>query len=201
MHMYVDVGANDDDVVRLNFAFSGDADRRWSIKATQIPCTSTTRAPEGCLQYFYNEVSGQFRTFNFDGVSSDGPRHLAEQDYQVCIRREFGFCCVRYRVCEDVEDAFTLDTTQNHACNEQGCLSKDFVSIPGSGAECSTVMSLKSRYCGAFLNSQTMLNANGPICDCTLPFRVGIFTNNGPDSGGSSMLGRGLCLQFDQVTC
>ena len=70
------------DTATLAFTFSGTSTiRTWEIKATQIPCGSPVRAPEGCLQ-FHTTLAGRFQTFNFAETTT--PMHLASQKYDTC---------------------------------------------------------------------------------------------------------------------
>lgn len=48
-------------------------DRRWNIRIQQIPCDSTSKAPNGCLQY-YNTVSGTVTSFNYG--TTQNPRGI-----------------------------------------------------------------------------------------------------------------------------
>ena len=68
------------DTATLSFALAGTSTARtWEIKATQIPCGSDYRQPEGCLQY-HTELTGRFTTFNFQDTTT--PQHLASQRYE-----------------------------------------------------------------------------------------------------------------------
>ncbi|XP_050677195.1 uncharacterized protein LOC126973879 isoform X2 [Leptidea sinapis] len=70
-----------------------DMPRLWLLRIAQIPLANT--APHDCLQY-YTENNGTIRTFNY---ASNG-RHLANQDYRSCVRRNTGYCSVRYTPCD-----------------------------------------------------------------------------------------------------
>ena len=86
--------------------------RTWKIRIAQIPCgTSYTGrtlflkpiafaasngfvqltilllslAPDNCLQWFTTSV-GTFSSFNYQFSSTPAVRHLANQDYTICIR-------------------------------------------------------------------------------------------------------------------
>ena len=46
------MGNSATDTATLAFTFSGTSTvRTWELKATQIPCGSPMRPPDGCLQY------------------------------------------------------------------------------------------------------------------------------------------------------
>lgn len=93
-HMYVDSNAVCND---LNFLLGQSgidatlATRSWSIRVTQLECTSQLLAPPGCTQYFYGEDSGTVKTYNYAGA-----RHLANQNQVQCIRREKENCKICY---------------------------------------------------------------------------------------------------------
>merc|ERR1719189_2562401 len=92
------MGPGDSDSANIALSFQGtegSQSRKWDVKVSQIPCGSYA-PPDGCLQY-YTGVSGQIMTFNFlDAASS----HLALQNYNVCMRKEQGYCCNQYTVCD-----------------------------------------------------------------------------------------------------
>lgn len=103
-HMYVDA-----DVLRgnrLQFQFSPKpaptdlsqnninsrgmatlASRKWSMSIYQYECGHINSAPPGCTQYLFGPVTGQVKTYNYDGAI-----HLANQNDKICIRRERGRC-------------------------------------------------------------------------------------------------------------
>ena len=82
--VYIEVG--DDDSATVAFTFADvDATRSFEIKVTQFTCDSEMRPPEGCLQYHMG-IDGSLQTFNFDNDDV----HLADQQYNICIRKEMG---------------------------------------------------------------------------------------------------------------
>lgn len=78
--------------------------RLWEVTITQIPFTQ--RAPIGCLQY-HQGSKGTIETMNF----ADNGRHLADQDYNICIRQEEGMCSIAYEPCH--EDSFRISPNNN----------------------------------------------------------------------------------------
>ena len=76
--------------------------RQWSIKVTHLECTHPLLAPNGCTQYYFGANTGSVKTFNYDaGI------HLAEQNQNICFRRERGFC----RLCFSVAQAGDFEVT------------------------------------------------------------------------------------------
>ena len=59
----------------------------FHFQITQYDCNYDNLAPDGCTQYFWGETTDLVKTYNFDGGF-----HLAEQDQNICIRRERNIC-------------------------------------------------------------------------------------------------------------
>merc|ERR1712241_5382 len=91
-HIYVPMGPLSTATAKLELTLNAATDRRsFETKVSQIPCSSQMRPPDGCLQW-YTGTDGQLTSFNF--AANTG--HLALQNYNICVRRESGFCCIRY---------------------------------------------------------------------------------------------------------
>jgi len=207
-HIYIDLGTGSSDSANLALAFSGtNTNRKWDIKVAQIPCGARYAPPNGCLQY-QTGITGQITTFNFPTTS--GP-HLPSQDYSHCIRQEQGFCCVEYSVCSDSDDQFSLDNevvvgdaaaitgTSCFLTDATTVASGDYITIEASGNDCN--VPTNSKYCGQKLNAQNTLTFSTPICDCTAPFAVGIYTDANQDTKSATIANRGVCLNYRQLPC
>ena len=57
---------------------------------SQIECDVRWRPRSGCTQWFTG-VTGTLQSYNFAGG-----KHLANQDYTICIRQEAGYCSIEY---------------------------------------------------------------------------------------------------------
>ncbi|XP_017076004.2 uncharacterized protein LOC108111147 [Drosophila eugracilis] len=68
--------------------------RIWEMSVVQIPFNQ--RAPAGCLQY-HTGVEGIMQTFNF----AENGRHLANQNYRICVRQEVDMCSIMYQPCDE----------------------------------------------------------------------------------------------------
>lgn len=91
--VYFDIDNIDESIaISVNLS-SKIASRFWEIVVTQIPFSQ--RAPSGCLQY-HTGKTGFIRTMNF----AENGRHLANQDYNICIRQERGTCSIIYQPCD-----------------------------------------------------------------------------------------------------
>jgi len=214
-HIYVDVGSGSSDTatIQMSFGTSTTVSRKWDIKVAQIPCGKNYAPPSGCLQW-HTGLTGQITTFNF--LNSAGT-HLASQNYNACIRQESGFCCVQYQVCSD-PNSYSLDNQLDSsiAANAKAvvgtsCVTKatapdttstaDYIEIASSSAECNGNVVEFSRYCGSQLNTDTTPTQSIPICQCAMPFAVGIVTDAFQDTKSDTVVNRGLCLDWSQVPC
>jgi len=210
-HIYLDIGEGEFNQGVLDFNFDTSASavgRSFEIKVSQIKCESPNRPPSGCLQYHVG-TDGRITTFNFAGTSG----HLADQRYNICLRLEKGFCCVKYQVCTDA-GAYTLHnsdldadpTTNQGSLAESSCLT-DYIIIEGSASTCD-LTDTNNRYCGErFADSNGVLE-HLEICDCTPPHRVTVVTDNTnfaetitPTAESATVLSQGLCLTYTQIAC
>ncbi|XP_053610949.1 uncharacterized protein LOC128675515 isoform X2 [Plodia interpunctella] len=67
--------------------------RLWLMRMAQMPLANS--APHDCLQY-HTENNGTIKTFNY----AYNGRHLSGHEYRACVRRNTGFCSVRYTPCD-----------------------------------------------------------------------------------------------------
>ncbi|XP_065575406.1 uncharacterized protein LOC136036944 isoform X2 [Artemia franciscana] len=230
-HIYLDMTTNTD-MFTLSFAlgsvtgppgqtFETSNQRYWNIKVSQIPCDGTIRAPDGCLQY-YTAASGRLTSFNFDIVTPDNSRHLANQDYGICIRMAQGYCGICYTVCDSVDNAFSVSLGYNpnsgsYTTSTNGALpsvcTTDYVTIlgafiPQTGTQGNQAAQYADRICGtAFSTANTNGAANAPatVCSNSKPFELRFRS----DSGEVSSIGtipqetgiHGFCLDYSQQAC
>jgi len=198
-HIYVPMGPLATATATLELTLDAATDRRtFETKVSQIPCSSQMRPPDGCLQW-YTGTDGQLTSFNF--AANTG--HLAEQDYNICVRREAGFCCVRYGLCNE-DNSFSLESLKDMAADQKSnedelCLA-DFIRIEGSSSTCG-LQDATERYCGHHLVDVKDGKSSVEICDCTAPFAVGVVTNNMPDAKSALVPNRGFCLNYVQTPC
>lgn len=103
-HVYFDV-QNVNTTIKINMNLSKKTvNRLWEIRITQIPFLQ--EAPSGCLQY-HTGVKGVVQTMNF----AENGRHLADQDYMICIRQEEDMCSIVYEPCD--ESSFRIGPNNN----------------------------------------------------------------------------------------
>merc|ERR1712127_649086 len=173
-HMYVDIGPSATASSTIGFTFMAiAATRTWEIKVTRLECGNPMTPPDGCLQY-HTGSAGQLTTFNYAGNAL----HLANQDYNICIRQEMGMTCTVYTVCAAIAgqgSPFSLSWLTGVAATAKGssdfACSLDFIEISGSSESCGAT-TLTNKYCGDVLTTETAtaqgamgtFNSN-PICD------------------------------------
>ena len=94
-HVYVDFPV---EPLTLSVVTNGNSfSRSFSIKVSQIECSSLLRAREGCMQYFTG-VSGNFFSFNYNNANG---LMLSNMDYTICVRMGRNFCGIQYSACPD----------------------------------------------------------------------------------------------------
>ncbi|XP_014222809.1 uncharacterized protein LOC106649735 [Trichogramma pretiosum] len=100
-HIYVDIG---EEPVTINFRLPGSmTSRMWEMSVQQLGFEQ--RAPAGCLQYA-RSVNGTLRTLNY----LPNGRYLANYDYLICIRQEYGMCSIAYEPCG--RDSFRIGSSR-----------------------------------------------------------------------------------------
>ena len=158
--MYIDAGAQTSNNAVLNAVLTGSTARTWKMLVTQIPCSSRTLPPTGCLQY-HTGTTGQLRSFNFLASSY---QHLNDQYYKICIRREARYCRIGYTASSDPDSFKVSRNPTSYLANtgEGGC-GPDTLKIPegsnnGGKTSCTnptgTVPTIDF-YCGGSLNCVT----------------------------------------------
>ena len=86
----------------------------------------------------------------------------------------------------------------------------DYIGIAGSGGACqdtNTLPYVTNRLCGPFFNVQANGMNDLPVCYCSAPFSIGVFTDALDDTGVGGATGantaqsRGTCLTWNQIPC
>lgn len=158
-HMIVDAK---DSCNELTFIWGSDSNiRAWNIKVSQFSCNSPWKAPQGCLQYFTG-TTGKIYSYNYRKSL-----HLANQNYENCIRQEEGYCSIKY-----YSGDFSISGTATTAAVGEACLT-DFVSIT-RGASVTTIGTGTNadRFCGGALSYTT--GAATTMTTSQVPFQVGV---------------------------
>jgi len=143
-HVYMDVSPANTNAATITVTADADAaaggTKNWRIKVSQIECDSEYRAPDGCFQYFFENVN-TIMTFNYDGATARANNDggvLSELDYRICIKKNDGMCSIEYTPSEVTNgmEAFDLGavaaaTAANAATAQHG--------VGGDKASCATI--------------------------------------------------------------
>ncbi|XP_044758275.1 uncharacterized protein LOC123316323 [Coccinella septempunctata] len=189
--------------------------RLWELTITQIPFSQ--RAPMGCLQY-HQGPSGIIQTMNF----ADNGRHLADQDYNICIRQEEGMCSIAYEPCH--EDSFKI--APNNNSSTMNAALADEMEGSGGGEETMQPRQIQEECVDRVIlpcdNEDLLMVGQGGPSSCSLvhcgeslcpedvspcriessstPFTVGIhFEQNSREAPADDNLG--MCLNYEQLPC
>ena len=182
-HMFIDVT---DQCVDINIhvnTLDTTQQRQWEIHATQYLCGDTMAGPTGCLQY-HTGLQGDVATFNWDLSGTTNAifattTHLANQDYDICFRREENYCrtCFSPKFTNSfgISIAGTaVNSASGVACDGSTLGKRDFIEI--AGAQVSTMSSTTSefttkaatigwdRMCGVIFNTLDTQTASATVC-------------------------------------
>jgi len=91
-HMVADTDGIECVKAIFSFAPGGGTSRNYRIHVLQFDQFNDMGGPAGCLQYFTGQM-GIVNTFNWNGIGAS--THLANQNYQVCVRQRIDAC----RIC------------------------------------------------------------------------------------------------------
>jgi len=195
-HMIIDSNGKECQEVNFHIGASTTTTRQWDIYVTQYNCgQEDTAGPPGCLQYMTG-TSGTVSSFNFNpsntATATDASTtHLQNQHYEICIRRESGYCYICYIPFNSITGAGTSsfglgvavadDAIAKSAIGSR-CIA-DYIVIPqgttSTIAALTTVSSTASeRYCGRYLNTADDTAGNVSICSRIYPFRIGVVTDD-----------------------
>merc|ERR1712037_913798 len=116
--------------VTAAFSFGMDtATRNYRIHAIQYDRLNEMGGPAGCLQFFTG-ATGTVNTFNWVAVATS--THLANQDYDVCVRRLADRCSI----CWSPIITGDQTPTQGTFGLSNGLTAADAVAKSGAGAGC-----------------------------------------------------------------
>ncbi|GAB6021617.1 hypothetical protein CHUAL_004202 [Chamberlinius hualienensis] len=192
LHVYVDFpkGVNS---VPLSVVTTGHRHNRlWNIRVSQIECNSPSIAPSGCFQY-YTGPSGSLRTFNYD-APDEFRGYQSGLSYGICLRRESGFCGIKYTVNDPFEVGVDPNASEIRANTEGNC-NKDFVIIPNGALDLHPVGS--NRFCGNRFHATDGAAENAQIYSHIMPFTIFFVT----DKTSDFKLGRGFSTEWQQTPC
>ncbi|XP_044252899.1 uncharacterized protein LOC123003909 [Tribolium madens] len=203
-HVYFDV-ENLDSVARIEMKLGKKAvTRLWEVRVTQIPFTQ--RAPVGCLQY-HTGTTGTVKTMNF----AENGRHLADQDYNICIRQEQEMCSIVYEPCH--ENAFRIspnndedvieDVGSGEAPESRADECSDKVVLPCDSEDLLMPQAVGPGFCTLVHCGESLCPAGENPCrieSSITPFVIGVhFGSSVGESPPDDNLG--MCLNYEQMPC
>jgi len=211
-HMVADTDGTECVKAIFSFAPGGGTSRNYRIHVLQYDQFNDMGGPAGCLQYFTGQM-GMVNTFNWNGIGAS--THLANQNYQVCVRQRIDAC----RICWapigvpgtdaiagsfGVSNAGTAAGDMPKAGVDNDCVatagedSGDFVIIRSgnSGGAAPAGQGLNNPeiaageigndlFCGRFLQANAATMSDETICSRVTPFRLGVFFD-GTESTGAA---------------
>ncbi|KAG5899796.1 hypothetical protein JTB14_006129 [Gonioctena quinquepunctata] len=212
-HVYFDIESIDDEPITISMNLNGKAvSRLWEVRVVQVAFPQ--RAPPDCLQY-YEGMKGSIQTMNF----ADNGRHLANQDYNICIKQEEGMCSIAYEPCHDNAFRISPNTETNEIMSEMGSGGGSDVASEGRNMEiCNDKITVPCDSDDLILQEDQMMIPGycemihcGPsLCPsgetpCRIessvtPFTIGI--HFGPSMREESPEDNlGMCLSYEQLPC
>merc|ERR1719483_1177105 len=226
-HMYVPASSQCN-VLNGNIGSASTAGTSaFTIKVTQVECSSKSAAPSGCTQYFTG-TSGTIETFNYNSGSGV---LLANQDYSACVRAERAFCAICY-----YSSIFKMSVPKGDAANgalgvDTNCGNEANILIANGGAfdhiiipggQCNTpnaaaaILVLNDKYCGTGLYclgavpTTTIAAAatDATVCTNQKPFKIGVESDGleymNPAAAGEGTTGNNVGFSisyFMKSTC
>jgi len=223
-HMYIPA-SDQCNVLNANIGSSSTATTSaFTIKVTQIECSSKTKAPNGCLQYF-TEDTGTIETFNYNSAAGV---LLVNQDYSSCVRTGRTYCAICYYSSSfklSVPNAiaaigsFGVDTNCGTASTTAYANAGGYDHVVIPGGQCAPATGgatnlLNDKYCGTQLNCLTAVPAvttaatAGTVCSNQRPFKISVKSDDreyhNPTALSEAVTGRnvGFSLSYYmQTTC
>lgn len=200
-HMILEADGNQCNT--LSFGWNTATPRTWKIKTSQISCKDPHKPPEGCLQY-YTAASGTVQSFNFAGGV-----HLANQDYEACIRTAQGNCQINWSTVPTTAYGLGSATATNKIYGD--LCSIDYVVIPSGFKKGGAIAMNSDRFCGAIFGSEeTAGAATETIASRRIPFTLRFHTDSGESDNAASagigddaddMVQLGFSLAYTQTAC
>jgi len=209
-HMYLDAAAYSDSSATLALTLSGTTtSRNWKIKVSMIECSSLTKPPTGCLQYFTGST-GSVSSFNYQDSATY--TQVQSHAYSTCIRQEKGYCTIGWKQAGTDTFKMTRSTAPSQTgpgCNPTG--QGDYVTIPNGSNEgmydgnCEAppgpspvVLNSLDKFCGGTLTCIKASATPAEVVSNVRPFVLGVHTNN---AEGATANKRGFKLNYRQIPC
>jgi len=233
-HMILDNDGQSCQVANFLIGDSTTTTRSWNIRVTQYTCGQEDEAgPPGCLQYLtetqnYIQNYGWPTGWSSTTTTSPGYQHLSNQYYDICVRRESGYCHICYSPINPAT-AGTITFGLSAAIGapmyvgiDTVCRT-DYIEIPfgttsGIAAKAGTAQAafIASTTAGRHCGVRFGVDAGTPVvvttvCSKSVPFRVGVHFNHYEDGAPATAVTSelhtattgtvGFKLLYWQVSC
>merc|ERR1712226_48978 len=127
LRLYLDAARSTASQVLSFTVATSSGSATFRIKVSQVECSSISKAPTDCLQYFTG-TSGTVESLNYPTVM------LAEIQYTICTRRGEGYCGISWaQTAGTSPDTFDLDNAEiTDGLAFDADASDAYILIPGS---------------------------------------------------------------------
>jgi len=191
-HLIVDSDGLTCITAAFSFGLSSTTSRSYTIQVSQFESTNEMGGPPGCLQFFTGD-EGTVSTFNWSGVA--GSTHLANQNYDICVRQAIDKCVICWSAATSGTAAIRGSFGISNAASTDGtpmggvgaeCVadavpasldSNDQVIIPNGQTEAAAkafpITVAEDAFCGRFL-APASSTAEGTVCSAVTPFTLGV---------------------------
>lgn len=213
-HVYFDASDNCHDlsfgIGQAGIGVAALSTRSFNVKVTQIACNSEQLAPEGCLQYLTGTSgTGLIKTFHYDsGI------HLANQNQQICFRREAGNCKICYSADVTIDVQLggknlkgVIKASSCCAYGSKGVAVHgpyDCIMIPGAEKATANVAMVNDCMAGGMKGLVTATDGTTKtICSKNQPFRIAFQSDafEIADPAIGDVTSKGFVLRYWQMTC
>ncbi|XP_065219957.1 uncharacterized protein LOC135845378 isoform X2 [Planococcus citri] len=209
-HLYYDVENVNGPITITILLTSANTPRMWEIKISQIEFNR--RAPAGCTQYF-PEPSGIIQTMNY----AINGRHLADQDYIICMRQAQGMCSIAYEPCDENSFKIGPPVSENDIGSGDGelgapggsqnlnlfkecsdrvlmpCDSEEFIT-PGGGPAVCDLLHCGNSFCSSSEQKPCRIESSTTPFHIRVQFGPGLREESPEDN-------LGMCLKYEQLPC
>jgi len=212
-HMILDTDGTMCVKAMFTFSTSGNVQRSYRIHNVQFGGNNDMGGPAGCLQYYTGEM-GTVNSFNWNGIAAGV--HLANQDYDVCIRQRADAC----RICwapittgtfggAIAQGSFGVSNGASGAAAPKGGVgagcdeaanakSNDFVTILGGNPAATNLVDANlgvgeggsDVFCGRYFSNVAAGGVTDvTICSRVTPFRLGVHLDDFEAVGAAGVAG------------
>ena len=88
-----------------------------------------------------------------------------DYSYNICVRKEDGYCCIRYYPCSDT-GSFSIEESSSDATAVGTNCATDYVLIDGASAACTpgNCQNVNPKICGALFSAISGAKATAYVC-------------------------------------